>query len=51
MIPYDWSMYVGKGRISRNGTGKAGRRHILERFAVGYVTKLEIILETMGISG
>lgn len=41
----------GKGRRSGNGTREAGRSHILEGFAVDYVKKLEIILETMGVSG
>lgn len=42
---------MGKGRRSGNDTGEAGRSHIIEGFAVGYVKKLKIILETMGVGG
>lgn len=41
---------MGKGRRSGNGTREAGRSHIPEGFVVGYVKKLEIILETMEAS-
>lgn len=39
---------MGKGGGSVSGTGVAGRSHFLEGFAVDYIKKLKIILETMG---
>lgn len=41
---------MGQGRTPSNGTGEAGRSQILERFAVDYVKKLDIVPETMRAS-